>query len=104
MVLSAAAQDAEACRQLLEVLVAGNDSLAVVRGLLLARDCGPCLSMPGVSEHLADRLASDQGVLHDSDARHSSDSIFPAADARAQDLSVVGVSDCLMPDVRRREI
>lgn len=55
-------QDAEACRQLLEVLVAGEGSLGVVRGLLLARDCGPCLSMPGVAAHLAARLASDMGA------------------------------------------
>jgi hypothetical protein len=59
-----APQDAEACRQLLEVLVAGEDSLSVVRGLLLARDCGPCLSVPGVADHLVERLASGKGGPH----------------------------------------
>lgn len=56
-------QDAEACRQLLEVLVSGSE-LGIVRGLLLARDCGPCLSMPGVADRLADRLASEEGDCH----------------------------------------
>jgi len=40
----------------------GGSELTLVRGLLLARDCGPCLSMPGVADLLADRLASEAGV------------------------------------------
>lgn len=57
-----AAQDAEACRQLLEGLVGGGE-LGIARGLVLRRDCGPCFSMPGVAPLLADRLASDEGAL-----------------------------------------
>lgn len=50
----------------------GGGELGVVRGLVLRRDCGPCLSMPGVAPLLADRLASDEGAGSPCAARSSS--------------------------------
>ena len=46
----------------------GGQGLNIARGLVLGRDCGPCLSMPGVAPLLADRLGSEEGAALDKQA------------------------------------